>query len=141
MAGTVAEMLNWDRYPTYEVYVEMMETFAADYPEICELELIGFTTDGRKLLAVKISDNVTEDEAEPEFLYTGMMHGDELVGGMVLLKLIDHLLLNYGSDPQITNLVNGVQIYINPFANPDGTYYGGNNTVADAHGTMAKKLI
>lgn len=132
MAGTVAEMLNWDRYPTYEVYVELMETFAADYPDICKLELIGFTTDGRKLLSVKISDNVNDDEAEPEFLYTGMMHGDELVGGMVLLKLIDHLLLNYGSDSQITNLIDTVQIYINPFANPDGTYYGGNNTVADA---------
>ncbi|MBN2778383.1 MAG: PKD domain-containing protein [Bacteroidales bacterium] len=132
MASSVAEMSNWDRYPTYEVYVEMMQSFATDYPDICVLDTIGYSLDGRLLLVVKISDNVEADEAEPEFLYTGMMHGDELIGGMVFLRLIDHILQNYGTNSQITNLVDNVQIYINPFANPDGTYAGGNSTVADA---------
>ncbi|NCC87481.1 MAG: PKD domain-containing protein [Clostridia bacterium] len=132
MASTVLEMANWDRYPTYEVYVEMMQSFATDYPEICILDTIGYSVDGRLLLVVKISDNVDTEEAEPEFLYTGMMHGDELIGGMVFLRLIDHILQNYGTDEQITNLIDNVQIYINPFANPDGTYAGGNATVADA---------
>lgn len=140
MASTVAEMINWDKYPIYDVYIEMMEAFAADYPEICSLELIGLTTDGRKLLAVKISDNVTENEAEPEFLYTGMMHGDELIGGMVLLRLVDHILKNYGTDAQITKLVNNVQIFINPFANPDGTYFGGNSTVADSRRSNGQNI-
>ncbi len=132
MASTVAEMLDWDRYPTYEVYVEMMQMFAFDYPEICSLDTIGYSGDGRLILVVKISDNVTVNEAEPEFLYTGQMHGDELIGGMLFLRLIAELLDNYGTDPQITNLVDGIQIYINPFANPDGTYYGGNSSIADS---------
>lgn len=140
MASTVAEMANWDKYPVYEVFMEMMESFAADYPEICSLELIGLSTDGRKLLAVKLSDNVNENEAEPEFLYTGMMHGDELIGGMLLLRLIDHILQNYGTDDQITKLVNNTQIYINPFANPDGTYYGGNNSVANSRRNNAQNI-
>jgi len=32
MASTVAQMSNWDRYPTFDVYVEMMESFANDFP-------------------------------------------------------------------------------------------------------------
>ncbi len=129
MATSIEDMQNWDKYPSYEIYVAMMEKFAQDYPEICKLEEIGFSTQGRKLLAVKISDNVNINEAEPEFLYTGQMHGDELIGGMVFLRLIDYLLKNYGTDSQITNLINNVQIYINPLANPDGTYKAGNHTV------------
>ncbi|MCK9255339.1 MAG: DUF2817 domain-containing protein [Bacteroidales bacterium] len=129
MATSIEQMQNWDRYPTYEVYVEMMQKFAQDYPNICKLDTIGFSTQGRLLLAVKISDNVNIDEAEPEFLYTGQMHGDELIGGAVLLRLIDYLLKNYTSNPEITNLINSVQIYINPLANPDGTYKSGNHTV------------
>lgn len=132
MATTIAEMANWDRYPTYEVYEEMMQKFADDYPDICKLDTIGYSSQGRLLLVVKISDNVNVQEAEPEFLYTGMMHGDELVCGILFLHLIDYLLSNYGTIPQVTNLVDDLQIYINPFANPDGTYYGGNNTVADS---------
>jgi PKD repeat protein len=140
MAITVSEMSNWDRYPTYDVYIEMMQSFAINYPAICSLDTIGYSSDGRLLLVVTISDNVEQNEAEPEFLYTGMMHGDELIGGMVLLRLIDHILQNYGTDDQITNIVDNVQIYINPFANPDGTYYGGDNTVADSRRSNADDI-
>ncbi|MDD2636586.1 MAG: M14 family zinc carboxypeptidase [Bacteroidales bacterium] len=140
MATTVLEMANWDRYPTYEVYLEMMQSFAVNYPDICKLDTIGFSGDGRLLLVVKISDNVSVQEAEPEFFYTGMMHGDELVSGMLFLRLIEHILVNYGTDTQITNLVDNVQIFINPFANPDGTYYGGVNTVADSRRNNAANI-
>ncbi|MDD4150153.1 MAG: M14 family zinc carboxypeptidase [Bacteroidales bacterium] len=140
MATSLAEMENWNRYPTYEVYVEMMQNFAVNYPDICKLDTIGFSGDGRLLLVVKISDNVAVQEAEPEFFYTGMMHGDELVSGMLFLRLIEHILVNYGTDTQITNLVDNVQIFSNPFANPDGTYYGGNQTVADSRRNNAANI-
>ncbi|MCF6184767.1 MAG: hypothetical protein L3J56_09130, partial [Bacteroidales bacterium] len=38
MATTVAEMANWDRYPTYDVYVQMMQNFATNYPNLCKLD-------------------------------------------------------------------------------------------------------
>jgi hypothetical protein len=60
------------------------------------------------------------------------MHGDETTGYILMLHLIDSLLSGYGSVPRITNLLNNYQIYINPLANPDGTYHGGNNTVNGA---------
>ncbi len=129
MATTVDGMANWDKYPTYEVYRELVKKFEQDYPELCKLDSIGTTVYGRKLYVVKISDNVLEDEAEPEFFYTSSMHGDETTGKILMLRLIDSLLTTYGKDTRITNLVNNVAIYINPNANPDGTYYGGNHSV------------
>lgn len=129
MATTIEQMANWDMYPTYEVYRAMMKKFEQDYPTLCKLDSIGTTVQGRKLYVVKISDNVLVDEAEPEFFYTSTMHGDETTGYVLMLRLIDYLLSNYGTDSRVTNLVNNLAIYINPNANPDGTYQGGNNTV------------
>ncbi len=122
----------WDAYPTYDAYVAIMQQFAADYPDICKLVSFGTLDSGRELLALKISDNVDVAEDEPEFLYTGTMHGDETVGYILLLHLIDDILQNYGTNPYHTNLVDNVELWINPLANPDGTYHAGNNNVFGA---------
>lgn len=127
VARDINEMEQFNLYPSYDVYVQMMERFAADYPEICQLVDIGKSVENRRIMAVKISDNVSDNEYdEPEFLYSSTIHGDELCGFNLMLRLIDYLLKNYNSDSYITNLINNVQIYINPLANPDGTYNGGN---------------
>ena len=125
--------LDWDFYPTYDAYVDMLNQFAADHPSICQIVNFGTTNQGRALLAAHISDNVGINENEPEFLYTSSIHGDELTGYILMLRLIDSLLSSYGTDPRITDIVNNIDIYINPLANPDGTYAGGNNTVDGAH--------
>ncbi|MDD4672130.1 MAG: M14 family zinc carboxypeptidase [Bacteroidales bacterium] len=129
MATTIDQMANWDLYPTYEVYRSMMKKFEQDYPGLCKLDSIGTSVQGRKLYVVKISDNVLADEAEHEFFYTSTMHGDETTGYVLMLRLIDYLLSSYGTDSRVTDMVNSIAIYINPNANPDGTYYGGNHTV------------
>ena len=140
MATTVAEMSSWDRYPTHDVYTQMMRDFATNYPNICSLDTIGFSVDGREILAVKISDNVDVDEDEPEFFYTGQMHGDEIVAYIIFLRYADYLLSNYGTDATVTNLVDNIEIYINPLSNPDGSYAGGDNTISGAVRTNANNV-
>lgn len=119
-------------YPTYPQYVAMMQQFAVDHPSICRYYDLGTLPSGRKILAVKISDNPDADENEPEFLYTSTMHGDETAGYPTMINLIDYLLTNYGTSSRVTNLVNNIEIWINPLANPDGTYAGGDLTVGGA---------
>lgn len=137
MATTIEQMANWDRYPTYDVYVEMMYLFGENYPDICRIDTVGYSQEGREILFAKISDNVDVEENEPEFMYTAQMHGDELVTYIMMLRLINYLLTNYEIDPHVTNLVDNIEIWINPLANPDGTYYGGNNTVSGAQRCLA----
>ncbi|HQB97381.1 MAG TPA: M14 family zinc carboxypeptidase, partial [Candidatus Cloacimonadota bacterium] len=132
MAESKAQMREWDAYPTYQAYVDMMYGFAQDYPDLCRIVDAGTTVGGRKILFAVISDNVSQREAEPRLMYTSTMHGDETVGYILMLRLIDTLLSGYGDDPRLTNLVNNGELWINPNANPDGTYYGGNNTVSSS---------
>ena len=127
MAQDLAEALTFQKYPTYYQYLEMMEGFAAAYPEICRLDTIGLTTQDRLLLALKISDHVDEDEPEAAFLYTSSMHGNEVLGYVLLLRQADTLLKGYGHDAEVTKLVDNLQIWINPLANPDGSFSRNNN--------------
>ncbi len=122
----------WDFYPTYDQYVGFMAGFATAHPNLCRLDTVGTTVQGRLILAVKISKNVNTDEGEPQLLYTSSIHGDETTGYILMLHLIDYLLSGYGTDPVATNLLNTTEIFINPLANPDGTYHGGNGSVSGA---------
>lgn len=126
LAAPAAWDTTWDAYPLYTEYVAKMNYYATTYPNLCSLESIGTTLSGRELLVLKITDNVSVNEGEPEFFYTSSMHGDELVGFPLMMRLIDYLLTNYGTDTEVTDLVNSTEIYINPSANPDGSYRLGN---------------
>ena len=128
-AQSVAEMEGWNMYPSYSTYVTMMQQWATNYPDLCKLDTVGYSYNNHLLLCMKISDNPTETEAEPEFFYMSSMHGDEVTGFYFLLRMIDTLLTSYGTVEDLTQLVNTTQIYIMPDANPDGTYKGGDNYV------------
>jgi PKD repeat protein len=136
MATTTAQMSTWDKYPTYSVYKQMMLDFATNYPSICKLDtILNSTNDGRQILVLKISDNVNATENEPRFLYSSSIHGDETTGYYLMLRMINYLLTNYGTNTKVTNLVNNVEIWICPLANPDGTYASGDNTISASAST------
>ncbi len=122
----------WDKYPTYNEYVTMMNKFASDYPNLCKIEEFGQSIRGKKYLAVKISDKIGENEAEPRFFYQSTVHGDELCGYVLTLRLIDYLLSKYNSDKRVKRLVDSMEIWINPLGNPDGTYNGSNTSTRNS---------
>ncbi len=119
----------WDSYPTYEAYENMMFQFAADHPDKCEIITLGTLPSGRKILIAHINNGTSE--GKPKFLYTSTIHGDETTGWIMMLRLIDYILEN-PTLPECANVLENIDLYIGPNANPDGTYYGGNNTVDDA---------
>jgi len=126
---------SWNCYPSYLQYEALLHKFAADDPSLCRLVDLGPTTNlvhPHRLWSLIVSDRPGDEEHEPEVLLTSSMHGDETTGFVLMLRLIDHLLRGYGDDPAITALVDGTEIWINPLANPDGTYFGGDDTVAGA---------
>lgn len=132
MATTVAQMATWDKYPTYSVYRDLMKKFEQDFPALCKLDSIGTTPGGHKIYVVKLSKNVNIDEPEVETFYTSTMHGDETTGFPLMLRLIDSLLLGYTTSPRIAAMLDSMAIYINPAANPDGTYLPNDNSITSA---------
>jgi hypothetical protein len=132
MSSDIKGITAWDVYPTYDAYLTLMYSFQTNYPDLCKIVDAGNTVQGRKILFAVISDNINQHETEPQFMYTSSMHGDELTGYVLMLRLIDSLLTTYGTNARITDLINNTEIWINPLANPDGTYRSGNNTVSGA---------
>lgn len=132
MATSVGQMQSWDRYPTYGVYVQMMQSFQEQYPDLCRLDTVGLSGNGRLILSLRISVDEQEQTNKPKFFYSSSIHGDELTGMLMLLRLCDSLLSNCQTETAIRSLLSEVALYVCPLANPDGTYHTGDNTVAGA---------
>jgi len=98
----------------------LVDSLSTNFPSICKKEVIGQTVLGREIVALKISDNVTLDENEPEILLEGCIHGDEQTGTWMLCNLARECCLQYNSNTQIQNLVNNREIWIVLIVNPDG---------------------
>jgi carboxypeptidase T len=110
-------------YHNYAEMVVELQDVATAHPEIVQLFSIGRSYEGRELWAAKISDNVTVDEDEPEALFIGLYHAREHLTVEMLLYLLNELAGTYGSDPQITTLVNIREIFLIFDLNPDGGEY------------------
>jgi carboxypeptidase D len=120
-------------WPTFEVFVQRMQGIANTYPELVEMISLGLSVQGRDLWCLKVSDNVSLDEDEPEFRYASTMHGDETTGIEMTLRLAELLLENYGSNPDLTKLVDEIEIWFCPIYNPDGYVNGTRNNANDVN--------
>jgi PKD repeat protein len=127
--GSNRAAYDWDQYPTYEAYEAMMYQFATDHPDKCEILTLGTLPSNRKILVARINNG--NGDGKPKFLYTSTIHGDETTGWMLMLRFIDYLLEN-PTLPECANILDNIDMYICPNANPDGTYHGGNSNVNGA---------
>ena len=127
--GSNRAAYDWDSYPTYQAYEDMMFQFAIDHPENCEIIELGTLPSNRKILIAHLKNG--SSEGKPKFLYTSTIHGDETTGWIMMLRLIDYLLEN-PDEPEVQTIMDNIDLYIGPNTNPDGTYHGGNNTVNGA---------
>lgn len=134
---TLEKVMEWEGYPAYSQYEAIMRFYASEYPSICLLDTIGTSINGRAILVLKISDNCRVDEPEPEVFFTSTMHGDETAGYVLMLRLAGYLLENYSSDNRIRKIADNLEIWINPLANPDGTYRDGDYIVSPVRNNAA----
>ncbi|RQV99350.1 hypothetical protein EH220_01865 [bacterium] len=109
-----------DEYHYNDDIEAMFIGWQASYPTMFSYESIGLSVENRNLWMAKLSDNVTSDEPEIEVKYISTMHGDEVVGLENCLRFIDTLLTGYGTDPELTELMDDFEIFIMPLMNPDG---------------------
>lgn len=130
IATTVAELTNWDKYPTFDVYAQMLWQLRDSFPNLCLLDSIGTSVMGRQLYMLRITNLNDTTGHKPKFLYSSTMHGDELTGFALTLRLAHYLCHGYASNTNVQQMLNTTQIFICPNLNPDGTY-GNNNANID----------
>ena len=99
-----------DAYHTYQEIIDLADSLVTAFPSICEKHIFGYSVEGRQCAALKISDNVSVDEPEPEVMFDGGIHGDEVGGPENIIRFAKDLCIGYGSNSTITNLINNREI-------------------------------
>ncbi|MCU1443086.1 MAG: zinc carboxypeptidase [Cryobacterium sp.] len=99
-----------------------LKTQAAEHPSIAELQVIGQTVNGQDITAVRVTRNASKiaDGQRPTTVYLGAQHAREWITPEMVRRLLDLVLDGYGTDAQITKLVNTTEMWFIPVANPDG---------------------
>lgn len=110
----------FERYHTYAEMESKIRALEASRPGLVRVRSIGESYEGRRILAVKISDNVARDEDEPEILIDGLHHAREHLSAEQALSIIDLLVDGYGTDERVTNMVQRREWWIVPMVDPDG---------------------
>ncbi len=113
-------------FPTFSEVIDEMTEAATQFPDI--VEMVNLTEEygtpqthlGQDLFAVKISDNVSQEEDEPAFLMVAAHHGNEIGTPVVALDAIARLTDGYGVNITISRLVNEYETWIVPVWNVDG---------------------
>lgn len=128
MADSLEQVLNGSAYATYPTYLEVMDYFRTNWPDICNIDTIGRSLGDRLILSARLEKPGNPGLQKPVFFYSGCIHGDETLGYSLLLMLIDEL-LNRNDETLISELLTNSVIYINPLSNPDGTFFNSDTTV------------
>jgi hypothetical protein len=110
---------------TIDQCLEHLDSMAAQYPDLVSprYAMSEETHNGREMFWVRLSDNATANEDEPEVLYTGMHHAREAIGMQALIYYMYYLLENYETDPDCQYIVDNFELYIVPIINMDGYAY------------------
>ncbi len=107
-------------YHTYDEIDQELHDLADNYPETVKVLSIGKSIENRDLWAIKISNNVALEEAEPTIIFLGCHHAREWISVDVPFLIAKHLIENYSVDMQIAELVDNAEIWVVPLINPDG---------------------
>ncbi len=95
---------------------------AARYPKLTKVQSIGRSAQGKPILAIKVTKDAKKikDGKRPAVLYGGTQHAREWITPEMTRRLMHHVLTGYGSDREITRLVDTTELWFIPVLNPDG---------------------
>lgn len=109
------------RYLRYDEMTWLLGACATAFPDLCRLEAIGTSAEGRSIWAVTLTNGQTgPDTAKPGYLIDAHTHAGEVTGGAAALYAIHWLLTQYGVDPLATELLDTRAFYAVPRIAVDG---------------------
>ena len=108
-----------EEYHDYYVTTDKLFDFRVKYPNLVKLFSIGKSVLGKDIWCIRIT-NEKNNENKFSCLIDGCIHGIEWEAGEACLYLAEYLLINFGKNDTITNILNNTEIYIIPLVNPDG---------------------
>ncbi|CAF2789085.1 unnamed protein product [Rotaria sp. Silwood2] len=117
------ELIGYENHHNTDEMLVVLDCIHKKCPDITYIyDLPLKSVENRPLRVIVFSDHPKDHELlEPEFKYVGNMHGNEVVGRELLLRLAEYLCQEYkNNNEQIKNLIENTRIHLMPSMNPDG---------------------
>ncbi|XP_051247717.1 carboxypeptidase M [Dicentrarchus labrax] len=116
-----ASTLEFRYHDNREIEQYLLQVNASN-PDITHLYSIGQSVQGQQLWVLALGVRPRRHTVGiPEFKYVANMHGNEVLGRVLLLQLIDDLVRGYrNAETWSLQLLNSTRIHILPTMNPDG---------------------
>jgi hypothetical protein len=121
LSGAPVELIFDTYHSTIEVN-SLLRSWNEQYPQLTKLMTIGKSEGNMDLLVLRIAAKQRDDaepDARPAVFISANLEGFHLVGTEAALMLIQKLLVGYGSEGKITQLLEKRTIYVAPLLNPD----------------------
>jgi hypothetical protein len=123
--GQINGIANFPCYRTVEESFQTLDALALAHPNLVSLQTIGDSylqsvgTGGYPMRAIKIENAAVAGTKAP-MMVIGAIHAREYATAESVVRFAEHLLAGYGTDADITWMVDHSRILLVPQANPDG---------------------
>ena len=119
-----AHKIPFDTYLTYDQMTQHLRDLVAGFPELAKMRSVAKSFQGREVWLIEINNPETGPAAEkPGYYIDAQIHAEEHATSAAAVYAVWHLLANYGTDAEVTRLVDTQAFYILPRINPDGAEF------------------
>ena len=113
--------IRFDTFYRYDDLTRILHEYTQEHPELVRLESIGKSFEKRDIwLATVTNWSTGEGKDKPALWVDGNIHAAELAPSSACLFLINRLVTEHNSSPDITRCLDTRVFYICPRLNPDG---------------------
>jgi carboxypeptidase T len=135
--------LIWGGYKTADDYLAYLDSVAASNPTLATTYDVGDSwlktqgaTQGNDIKVICLTKKqpgdcqLTPTSTKPRFFLMGTVHARELSPTELADRWITELVTKYGTDADITALMDSMELWVLPLANPDGREIAEQNTTS-----------
>lgn len=113
--------IRFDTYYRYDAITDFLQIWADQNPNLCRLDSIGKSHEGRDIWVMTLTNYATgNDNEKPGYWVDANIHATEVAPSSAALYLINKLLTEYGQDDKVTYALDSRAFYVVPRLNPDG---------------------
>lgn len=115
-------VMDFKHYHTYTEMVWWFKKWAVEYPDLVDLYVVAKSFGGIDIYQLTVTNkNTGKDTDKPAMFIDGNRHSGEVTAAESAFWMLHHMLIQYGSDPEITRLLDHFAFYFRPKNNPDGS--------------------
>eukprot|EP00005_Dracoamoeba_jomungandri_P010885 CAMPEP_0174275418 /NCGR_PEP_ID=MMETSP0439-20130205/59814_1 /TAXON_ID=0 /ORGANISM="Stereomyxa ramosa, Strain Chinc5" /LENGTH=443 /DNA_ID=CAMNT_0015367519 /DNA_START=832 /DNA_END=2163 /DNA_ORIENTATION=+ len=112
----------FEQYQTLSAIETFLQDLAKQYPDLAKYIQIGTSVEGNAITGLEITGK-NANTTKPGIFYNGGQHAREWISPMTVTYIANELITKYGTDSEITTLVDTFTWTIIPVVNTDGYLY------------------